>query len=561
MPRAVVGAKRWRALALLFCVASGLAAAQRLRSLGVSAGGPEGVAEAQADPRAARDDSPPGTGQPDRAPGVGQRGTASVPPPADDLCARATASRADYLPIWRAEFLRRNAMTAAYFDEHVTIIDSTVVCWQPGATFRVGYRVNYEWTSAELTDQFLILLYEHEPAWHHRNVPRDTLFGATEVSRAIDWSIGSPRIDSVAMLEGLRFSTREQAIGALERAAHGEIREMRLQYVAGRPRLDADGVISSPENRCFRGFLDLVTGAIDVREGPCRVGEPWPAKVVSADSPCDSPGHCAASPAWPRDREWRCSRETIAHELRATDWKVVTQVEVIPRDVRAAFGAEFMANPGAPWASGCVQDGRLPGAQLVFAAYTPRLWFLGARAGGIAITRHSSFFCRDYDGDWLFSAGDVSVESLADLRAVTGTSIGSGMALEMKVEAILSGIQWVFGPGQRGRDPDTDAAALRGIVLEGERFGTPRGTVLASIDVWLRDPAGGTCRKGAGPTFPLGEESIIDWSPEEIRIQFAPRDLERIASQVQATVAPCETQRPWIRLQVLTADRRRTAWF
>jgi hypothetical protein len=27
--------------------------------------------------------------------------------------------------------------------------------------------------------------------------------------------------------------------------------------------------------------------------------------------PVTSPGHCAASPSWPRDREWRCSRETI----------------------------------------------------------------------------------------------------------------------------------------------------------------------------------------------------------------------------------------------------------
>ncbi len=281
---------------------------------------PEGIAEVQANTLAARDVSPPVAGEPDRVPsGVGQRGSASEEPNADDLCARATASRADYIPIWRAEFLRRNAMTAAYFDEHVTVIDTNVQCWQTGASFRVRYRVSYEWTSAELTDGFLILLYEHEPGWHHRNVPRDTLFGAAEVSRAIDWSIGSPRIDSVAMLKGLRFSTRGQAIAALERAAHGAIGETRQQYVDGRPRLDADGVISSPENRCFGGSLDLVTGAVSVREGPCRIGEPWPATLVPAGSPCDSPGHCAASPSWPRNREWRCSRETIGNELHATE--------------------------------------------------------------------------------------------------------------------------------------------------------------------------------------------------------------------------------------------------
>lgn len=237
MQRAVFGATRWRTSALLFSLASGIAAAQQSQPLDVSMEVPEGIAEVAGNTHAAE---APAAGEPDRIPnGEGQRGSASERPNADDLCARATASRANYLPIWRAEFLRRNAMTAAYFDEHVKVIDTNVQCWQTGATFRVRYRVSYEWTSAELTDAFLILLYEHEPRWHHRNVPRDTLFGTAEVSRAIDWSIGSPRIDSVAMLEGLRFSTRGQAIAALERAAHGAIGETRLQYVEGRPRLGA----------------------------------------------------------------------------------------------------------------------------------------------------------------------------------------------------------------------------------------------------------------------------------------------------------------------------------
>jgi hypothetical protein len=114
-------------------------------------------------------------------------------------------------------------------------------------------------------------------------VPRDTLFGAAEVSRAIDWSIGSPRIDAVAMLKGLRFSTRETGRSphsSEPRTAQSE--RTRQQYVDGRPRLDADGVISSPENRCFRGFARFGhRRRSDVREGPCRIGEPWPAKVVA----------------------------------------------------------------------------------------------------------------------------------------------------------------------------------------------------------------------------------------------------------------------------------------
>jgi hypothetical protein len=103
----------------------------------------------------------------------------------------------------------------------------------------------------------------------------------------------------------------------------------------------------------------------------------------------------------------------------------------------------------------------------------------------------------DYDGDWVFPTAAPHVESLSDLRAVQETSIGRGVALEIKVDAILSVLQWVLAPGQNGRGPDTDAAALRGVVVEGERFGGPKGTVVASVDVWLPDPVGGACRKHA----------------------------------------------------------------
>src|SRR4029434_6114914 len=119
--------------------------------------------------------------------------------------------------------------------------------------------------------------------------------------------------------------------------------------------------------------------------------------------------------------------------------------------------------------------------------------------------------------------------------------------------------------GQWGRDRDADATQLRGVVLKGERFGVQKGVVLASIDVWLPAPDSGTdCRKERGLTCALSENSIVVCSAEEIRLQFVPRDLERIAAQVKAaegTRADCDSPPPWIRFQVLTADRRRTPWF
>lgn len=399
------------------------------------------------------------------------------------LCERANASKNDYLPIWREEFLKRNSMPVAYFDEHVKVVATSVSCWQDGASFNVQYRLTNAWASSDQSDQFMILLYGHVDAWRHRDVPRDRLFSAAEVSRAIDWEIGSARMLSVAQFGSLRFASRAEAITALEQAARGEITDVDLSYLPGRPHLRADGVISSPENRCFDGDLDLVTGEARVREQPCRVGEPWPAKAVPPDSPCDAPGQCAPTPAAPSEAGWRCSPQTIAAELPA-EWMAVTRVDVIPRDVLSAFGIEFMANPGEEWSSGCVQDGRRPRSQLVFAAHTPRIWVLTSRHGGIAVNEGSSFFCRDVEGDWVHSVRPHTVASLSDLRTLPAAAIEVGQRPLTRSEAELSGIQWVFPAGQSSRNWDVDATQLRGVVLEGKRLGDQMGIVLARVDVW-----------------------------------------------------------------------------
>ena len=117
MRRAVVKARRCAMSAVLFCVATGPATAQQFQALDVLAQADEPVRLASEDARQA---------------------WASAEPDAEDLCERAKASKEDYIPIWREEFLKRNVMTGAYFDEHVRVIDTTVQCWQSGATFRIA---------------------------------------------------------------------------------------------------------------------------------------------------------------------------------------------------------------------------------------------------------------------------------------------------------------------------------------------------------------------------------------------------------------------------------------
>jgi hypothetical protein len=92
----------------------------------------------------------------------------------------------------------------------------------------------------------------------------------------------------------------------------------------------------------------------------------------------------------------RFSPERVWREIRSDRTIQVTRVDRIPATVLrlpvlTVSGNGRMANPGEDWNAGCVQDGKVPGAQLVFAARTPHGWFVHSLHGGYFTSRQLVF--------------------------------------------------------------------------------------------------------------------------------------------------------------------------
>ena len=50
-----------------------------------------------------------------------------------------------YTDFWKTEFLARNGMSQAYFDAHITDVDTWSHTWNSGISFRVIYLVTIDW--------------------------------------------------------------------------------------------------------------------------------------------------------------------------------------------------------------------------------------------------------------------------------------------------------------------------------------------------------------------------------------------------------------------------------
>jgi hypothetical protein len=104
-------------------------------------------------------------------------------------------------------------------------------------------------------------------------------------------------------------------------------------------------------------------------------------------------------------RAWSCSAEDIHREVQTTRLVEVTRVEEIPKSVLEDLGLLEMgglANPGESWNSGCVQDGKTPGAQLVAAHRSERLWLVVTLHGGFVVQQAVAVLCRDGSGKHRF---------------------------------------------------------------------------------------------------------------------------------------------------------------
>ncbi len=196
-------------------------------------------------------------------------------------CQEAKDKRDTYLEIWKAQFSRRNTLDQSLFDTHISVVDYDIECaWVSGISFRVRYKVTYDWAVVEHQDQFVVLLHNKEEAYSHLPIKRDRLFDEEEVAYAIDKHIFFSSVAPVKVVGKLAFESYEEALKAFQKQLGGEkIENARISlFVPGKgedgyPYLLGRGVVDASKNVCVNGYMNLVTGRAEARRDACVVNE------------------------------------------------------------------------------------------------------------------------------------------------------------------------------------------------------------------------------------------------------------------------------------------------
>src|SRR6187549_3139506 len=63
-----------------------------------------------------------------------------------------------YLDFWKKEFVKRNAMSQEWFDQHISDVKTSANCWNSGITFRVEYKVKIDWAVMDDYSDFMVKL-------------------------------------------------------------------------------------------------------------------------------------------------------------------------------------------------------------------------------------------------------------------------------------------------------------------------------------------------------------------------------------------------------------------
>lgn len=193
-----------------------------------------------------------------------------------DLCESDNCDK--YLDIWKDLFISRNNMTSEYFDKHITPAYSTIDSWNDGQSFRVEYKVKIDWAETTLADQFIVWISPStEGLYPSLQLPRNAWLNKTQINSALDLFAFSSQIYKVAMVEHLKYSTRNEAKELLEtESGINNLEDGEIYYESpsfneclGHPFYRIRDEIDKSKNECISCTLDLVTGDADIRNVPC----------------------------------------------------------------------------------------------------------------------------------------------------------------------------------------------------------------------------------------------------------------------------------------------------
>ena len=207
-------------------------------------------------------------------------------PPTPAHCARAQQALPSHLAAWRESLARRLRWPEALLTERVTVTRHDVICWNEGILVAVQYTVRQGWAEVAGQDRFPVL---HTERRNGTPLPAPRWVPAGPIERLLDGS-GHPELAPAELLnlspdEPLALASRADAearvLQALEQRAGrpAAVLNSRLLYRPPRqqpaafaqPWLMLQATFDDAANRCGAGELNLVSGALEVREQPCRI--------------------------------------------------------------------------------------------------------------------------------------------------------------------------------------------------------------------------------------------------------------------------------------------------
>lgn len=173
-------------------------------------------------------------------------------------------------------------MTNEYFDNHITICNTgTFKNTQQGISFYLAYKFTIDWFEVKLNDDFLIWL---SPAYTQRypelGLPDSTLLSKDQINGQINNAFFSSPIRTIASVDHLNYSSRQQAINVLSKAAGTTdfcTSSLSVQFQnpvnppIGHPILTAGATISNKENKCVSGIMDLSSDYLNVEDISCWI--------------------------------------------------------------------------------------------------------------------------------------------------------------------------------------------------------------------------------------------------------------------------------------------------
>lgn len=189
----------------------------------------------------------------------------------DSMCTSEICT--NYLNIWEKLFKEKNNLNETFFEEHIVLCQSSLDSWNEGITFRICYKVQFDWAIAYNCDKFMIKINDNSNLYP--DLPRNKYLSQEEIKLAIDKHRFYSQIATVSNSD-IKFTTMNDAINKLKNDAGVNtlcMSEIYLDDTTGDLILEAWAEYENEENSCIKGKLDLINGDIEVVDTPCVIFE------------------------------------------------------------------------------------------------------------------------------------------------------------------------------------------------------------------------------------------------------------------------------------------------